>query len=81
MRKGAHQRRVRRRAVRDVDAGTVVRLPAATKMLLDALSGLTGTPIGRLVQKAVDDYVDDLPDAEQQLLKGIRARRTNKAED
>ena len=80
MRKRAHTGRGRRRTVRDVEGGTIVRLPRSTKTLLDALSGLTGTPIGRLVQKAVSNYVDDLPDAEQQLLAEIRARRTIKSD-
>ena len=55
----------------------MIRLPHQTKTTLDALSGLTGTPIWRLVDQAVDVYVQALPDAERKLLLGVRRRRTS----
>jgi hypothetical protein len=53
----------------------MIRLPHQTKTTLDALSGLTGTPIWRLVDQAVDVYVQALPEGERKLLLGVRLRR------
>jgi predicted DNA-binding protein len=53
----------------------MIRLPRATKATLDALSGLTGTPIWRLIDQAVAVYVDQMPDAQRKLLAGVRERR------
>jgi hypothetical protein len=53
----------------------MIRLPHQTKTTLDALSGLTGTPIWRLVDQAVDRYVQALPESERKLLSGVRLRR------
>jgi hypothetical protein len=53
----------------------MIRLPHQTKMTLDALSGLTGTPIWRLVDQALDMYVQALPEGERKLLSGVRLRR------
>jgi hypothetical protein len=53
----------------------MIRLPRATKATLDALSGLTGTPIWRLIDQAVAVYVDQMPDAQRKLLAGVRDRR------
>jgi hypothetical protein len=53
----------------------MIRLPHQTKATLDALSGLTGTPIWRLVDQAVDMYVQALPESERKLLSGVRLRR------
>jgi hypothetical protein len=53
----------------------MIRLPHQTKTTLDALSGLTGTPIWRLVDQAVAVYVQALPEGERKLLSGVRLRR------
>src|SRR6266536_6012874 len=55
----------------------MIRLPRQTKTTLDALSGLTGTPIWRLVDQAVDVYVQALPESERKLLLGVRLRRAS----
>jgi predicted DNA-binding protein len=55
----------------------MIRLPRATKATLDALSGLTGTPIWRLIDQAVAVYVDQMPDAQRKLLAGVRERRAH----
>jgi len=55
----------------------MIRLPRATKATLDALSGLTGTPIWRLIDQAVAAYVDQMPDAQRKLLAGVRERRAH----
>ena len=57
----------------------MIRLPRETKATLDALSGLTGTPIWRLVDQAVDVYVQALPEGERKLLSGVRLRRASAA--
>ena len=41
--------------------------------------GLTGTPIWRLVDQAVDVYVQALPESERKLLSGVRLRRASLA--
>ena len=53
----------------------MIRLPHATKDVLEALSGLTGTPVWRLVDQAVDVYVKQLSDSERRLLASVRQRR------
>jgi predicted DNA-binding protein len=53
----------------------MIRLPAETKALLDALSGVTGTPIWRLIDQAVDVYLAQLPEAERRLIDNVRDRR------
>lgn len=53
----------------------MIRLPVETKALLDALSGVTGTPIWRLIDQAVDVYLSQLPDDERRLIDNVRARR------
>jgi hypothetical protein len=53
----------------------MIRLPGGTKAVLDALSGVTGTPIWRLIDQAVQVYVAQLPPAERRLLRGVRSRR------
>jgi len=55
----------------------MIRLPRATKATLDALSGLTGTPIWRLIDQAVAAYVEQMPDAQRKLLAGVRERRAH----
>jgi len=52
----------------------MIRLPRQTKITLDALSGLTGTPIWRLIDQAVEVYVRALPNSERRLLLGVRLR-------
>jgi hypothetical protein len=54
----------------------MIRLPRPTKATLDALSGLTGTPIWRLIDQAVDHYVQQMSPAQRKLLDGVRAQRT-----
>jgi hypothetical protein len=53
----------------------MIRLPHATKDVLEALSGLTGTPVWRLIDQAVDVYVKQLSDSERRLLASVRQRR------
>jgi hypothetical protein len=53
----------------------MIRLPHRTKAVLEALSAVTGTPIWRLVDQAVDVYVRQLPLAEQKLISGVQSRR------
>jgi hypothetical protein len=53
----------------------MIRLPHATKDVLEALSGLTGTPVWRLIDQAVDVYVKQLSDSERKLLSSVRQRR------
>ena len=53
----------------------MIRLPHETKDVLDALSGLTGTPVWRLIDQAVDAYVKQLSDSEKKLLTSVRQRR------
>jgi predicted DNA-binding protein len=61
----------------------MIRLPHETKDVLEALSGLTGTPVWRLIDQAVDTYVRQLSDAERKLLASVRQRRAagNAAKD
>lgn len=53
----------------------MIRLPHATKDVLEALSGLTGTPVWRLIDQAVEAYVKQLSDSEKRLLASVRQRR------
>src|SRR5919205_1252582 len=53
----------------------MIRLPRETKATLDALSGLTGTPIWRLIDQAVAAYVEHMPAPQRRLLAGVRERR------
>jgi predicted DNA-binding protein len=53
----------------------MIRLPHATKDVLEALSGLTGTPVWRLIDQAVETYVNQLSDAERKLLVSVQQRR------
>lgn len=54
----------------------MIRLPHETKEVLDALSGLTGTPIWRLIDESVRVYVNQLSDAERRLLGSVQRRRS-----
>lgn len=51
-----------------------IRLPAATKARLSTLSLLTGQPIWRIIDRAVDVYVQHLPDPERTRLGDITER-------
>ena len=53
----------------------MIRLPHKTKEVLEALSGLTGTPVWRLIDQAVDVYVNQLSDGEKRLLASVQQRR------
>ena len=53
-----------------------VRLPPATKHQLHALSVLRRTPIWVLLDQAVTEMIDGLPDGERKLLRQFTARRT-----
>ena len=53
----------------------MIRLPQGTKDILEALSGLTGTPVWRLIDQAVDVYVKQLSESERKLLTSVRQRR------
>ena len=53
----------------------MIRLPHATKDVLEALSGLTGTPVWRLIDEAVNVYVKHLSEGERKLLASVRQRR------
>ena len=53
----------------------MIRLPQDTKDVLEALSGLTGTPVWRLIDQAVDTYVKQLSESERKLLTSVRQRR------
>jgi hypothetical protein len=61
----------------------MIRLPHETKDVLEALSGLTGTPVWRLIDQAVASYVRQLSEAERKLLASVRQRRAagNAAKD
>lgn len=53
----------------------MIRLPRHTKDALDALSAATGTPIWRLIDVAVGDYLQRLPQAQRKLVAGVRDLR------
>lgn len=53
----------------------MIRLPQQTKEVLEALSGLTGTPVWRLIDQAVEVYVNQLSDGEKKLLASVQQRR------
>jgi len=51
-----------------------IRLPAATKAKLSTLSLLTTDPIWRIIDRAVDVYVQNLPEPERTRLGDIAER-------
>jgi predicted DNA-binding protein len=51
-----------------------VRLPAETKARLTTLSLLTATPVWKIIETAVETYVQHLPDDERKLLGSIADR-------
>lgn len=51
-----------------------VRLPVETKAKLSTLSLLTGTPIWRIIDRAVDAYVAQLPEPDRNRLGEIAER-------
>jgi hypothetical protein len=56
----------------------MIRLPRQTKDALDALSGATGTPIWRLIDVAVSQYIHTLPEAQRKLVSGVQDLRAIK---
>jgi hypothetical protein len=58
----------------------MIRLPQPTKAALDALSGATGTPIWRLVDIAVENYIDSLPEGQRRLIAGVRDLRAERSD-
>ena len=54
----------------------MIRLPHETKAVLDALSGLTGTPVWRLIDESVRGYVRQLSETERRLLASVQQRRS-----
>src|SRR5688500_6298429 len=53
----------------------MIRLPRQTKDALDALSAATGTPIWRLIDVAVSNYIHALPEGQRKLVAGVRDLR------
>jgi len=51
-----------------------IRLPPETKAKLNTLSLLTGTPIWRVIDRAIDAYVQHLPEEERGLLGTLADR-------
>jgi predicted DNA-binding protein len=51
-----------------------VRLPPETKARLNTLSLLTGTPIWQIIDRAIDAYVQHLPESERALLGSLADR-------
>jgi predicted DNA-binding protein len=51
-----------------------IRLPAETKARLNTLSLLTGSPIWRIIDRAVDAYVRQLPEPDRSRLGEIAER-------
>ena len=51
-----------------------VRLPPETKAKLNTLSLLTNTPIWQIIDKAIDAYVQHLPETERALLGSLADR-------
>jgi predicted DNA-binding protein len=51
-----------------------VRLPPETKAKLNTLSLLTGAPIWQIIDKAIDAYVQHLPESERVLLGSLADR-------
>jgi hypothetical protein len=56
-----------------------VRIPPATKHMLEALSQLRGIPLWRLVDAVALAYVESLPDADRRLVRQFSARRAEGA--
>jgi predicted DNA-binding protein len=52
-----------------------LRLPERTRALLDAISGMTGAPSWRVIEQALEAYVQRLPEEERRLLQGVQQRR------
>ena len=55
----------------------MLRLPQSTKDVLDALSGVTGTPVWRLIDAAVDVYIRSLPESQRQLVSRVQTLRAS----
>ena len=52
-----------------------VRLPQATKARLDAIAGMTGMPLWRVIDRALNAYVIGLPLHERRVLVQLQERR------
>lgn len=50
------------------------RLPPETKAKLNTLSLLTNTPIWQIIEKAIEAYVQHLPESERELLGSLADR-------
>ena len=57
----------------------MIRLPQVTKATLDALSSVTGVPVWKLVDRAVQAYVGALPIKDQKLIGAVRTAREKPA--
>lgn len=55
-----------------------LRLPPPTKALLEAITGMTGMPVWRVLDKALAAYVRELPHDEQQVLSSVRQQRARR---
>lgn len=53
----------------------MIRLPRLTKATLDALSSVTGTPVWKLVDRAVRLYIGRLSSADKKLIGAVRDAR------
>ena len=53
-----------------------MRLPARTKTLLGAVTGMTGLPAWRIFDAALTLYVRQLPKNEQTLVSHVQRRRS-----
>ena len=52
-----------------------IRVPPNTKALLEAIGGMTGMPLWKVMEEALNAYVRELPQDEQKVLKAIQTRR------
>ncbi|HVL67067.1 MAG TPA: ribbon-helix-helix protein, CopG family, partial [Vicinamibacterales bacterium] len=52
-----------------------IRLPDTSKRLLEAIVGMTGRPLSRVIEDALTAYVQALPADERTLLASIQRRR------
>ena len=59
-------------------AQITLRLPAAPKSLLDAITAMTGLPAWRIVERALAAYVRELSTDEQRVLTLVRQHRAKR---
>jgi len=55
---------------------TTLRLPDTTRQLLMAIGGMTGLPAWRIIERALQAYVQRLPDEDRRALAVVRSRRS-----